>query len=265
MLEAIKSIINRKMNFLEAADIILEDYENNEIMNSLIDDEIADSGEIGSSKDDLKLDDLNNEEVPEASVEDEYEAIMSVPVDTRNNKVITNELDAKLLDEDTNPMDSFLDEHVTNKKIDYYFFLGESEDIFNENKKTFSNNKTRLENYFFIEDVSDMPTMPTADSDSGGAPPPAPDSSSDSSSSDSSSDNKETEVTTAVKEELADDQTSSSDDLSNMDNFGSDSSSDSSSDFSSSSSSSDANKTEKGKELLKQAKKLEDNIIDFFF
>ena len=262
MLEAIKSIINRKMNFLEAADIILEDYENNEIMDSLIDDEIADSGDIGSSKDDLKLDDLNNEEVPEASVEDEYEAIMSVDVDTRNNKVITTELDAKLLDEDTNPMDSFLDEHVTNKKIDYYFFLGESEDIFNENKKTFSNNKTRLENYFFIEDVSDMPTMPTTDSDSSSTPPPAPDSSSDSSSSGSSdsSDNKETEVTTAVKEELADDQTSSSD-LSDMDNFGSDSSSS----FDSSSGSNDANKTEKGKELLKQAKKLEDNIIDFFF
>lgn len=257
MLEAIKSIINRKMNFLEAADIILEDYENNEIMDSLVDDEIADSGDIGSSKDDLKLDD---EDIPDASIEDEYEAIMSVGVDTRNNRVITTELDAKLLDEDTNPMDSFLDEHTTDKKIDYYYFAGEPEDIFHESHKTFSNSKTRLENYFFIEDVSDMPSMPTADSDSSSAPPPAPDSSSDSSGSSDSSDNKETEVTTAVKEELADDQTSSSD-LSDMDNFDSDSSSS----FDSSSSSSDANKTEKGKELLKQAKKLEDNIIDFFF
>ena len=41
MLEAIKSIINRKMNFMETADIILEDFENNDIMDSLTDDEIA--------------------------------------------------------------------------------------------------------------------------------------------------------------------------------------------------------------------------------
>lgn len=282
MLEAIKDIINRKMNFLESADIILEDFENNEIMDSLTDDELADSGDIGSSKDDLKLDDEPEEtvtdsdsnidtniddQVGEISSEDENEAIMSVTMDTRTNKITDLDLDIDSMDEDTNPMDAFLDEHICENRMDYYFFPDSESKALLESSNNYRLSK--LDYYFFASENFNPYFTEAIGEDSGDtgdteadAPPPSPEEA-NTSEAPAEGAEKETEVTTAVKEELADDKTGMSDDTADMDNFGDDSSSTGMDDIGSGDEGSD--KTQKGKELLKQAKKLEDNIIEYFF
>ena len=277
MLEAIKSIINRKMNFMETADIILEDFDNNEIMDSLTDDEIADSGDIGSSKDDLKLDDdseeLSNNDseidtdfVEEVSSEDENEAIMSVTIDTRSNKITDLDLDTESMGEDTNPMDAFLDEHFCENRMDYYFFPNSESKTLLESSNDFR--LSRLDSYFFAsenfnpyftEAIGD--DLGNSSSDAGSEPPPA-----EPPAEGGDSNNTETEVTTAVKEQLADDQTGGTDassDVTDLDNFGDSSGDTGMDDMGTGDEGSD--KTQKGKELLKQAKKLEDNIIEYFF
>lgn len=276
MLEAIKSIINRKMNFMETADIILEDFENNDIMDSLTDDEIADSGDIGSSKDDLRLDDsddnnssdlIDTDSVGEVSSEDENEAIMSVTMDTRSNKITDLDLDTSSMGEDTNPMDGFLDEHMCENRMDYYFFpntesktLLESTDDFRFSKLDYYFFASENFNPYFTEAIGDDLGGGDAPADAGSEPPPEPPA-----EAGNDSNNTETEVTTAVKEQLADDQTGEADastDTADMDNFGDDSTS-GMDDMGTGEEGSD--KTQKGKELLKQAKKLEDNIIEYFF
>ena len=115
MLNALKSIINSKLTFLETADLILEEMDDADIMDDIIDDEIANgSDEIPA-------------EVPEEtssgsiSPEEEDEAIYTFGLDTRSGNLndtilsdfkitVSSGFDDIKEDVDNYQMDGFLDE-----------------------------------------------------------------------------------------------------------------------------------------------------------
>lgn len=286
MLDVIKSIINRKRSFLEAVDLILEDMESDEIVDSLLDDKLTDdssSSEDSSSEDDSEdhfdfgdsgfLDgdssssgssevgdygvdnslDADNS-APEESPDDEISDIFAISVDTRTNTVRDilpvppmNAADAVEGNSDAKLDSGFADECGGNPMDG---FLDESSGIF------FRGSKRR----YFLEgiddgsgsssDSSDVPSMDDSVPDA-----PAPDGDS----------NQESEVTTKVKENISDDSNSDSSSSDSLDSLGDVPSDDSSSSSSSDASSGNAKAKEKLKlisDINKKLFDLRDDIID---
>lgn len=258
MLTAIKSIIQRKKTLLETANLILEDFDNDEILDSITSDQIVGD----QSDDDLRLDDdrpstdsSSSSDSTDYTDDDEHEAIFAVTMDSRTREPLDLG-SSEEIQEDV--MDGFLDESVSKRKLGYYFFAGEGHKGFTESAY-FGNSKNRLQNYYFAEEIgvdigAPEPTAPEAPSPDSGSPdaPSDPNASSDTDTSDQPQP-EETEMTTAVKDQL-----SGSDDenVTDASSYGMDSPM---------GGEGGNDKTEKGKELLKIAKKLEDNIIEYFF
>ena len=265
MLRAIKSIIQRKKTLLETANLILEDFDNDEILDSITNDQIVGD----QSDDDLRLDDdrpdtdSSNDDSSSSNDldstgdytdDDEHEAIFAVTMDSRTREPLDLG-SSEEIQEDV--MDGFLDESVSKRKLGYYFFAGEGRKGFTESAY-FGNSKNRLQNYYFAEEIgvdigAPEPTTPEAPSPDSSSPdaPSDPNASPDA-GTDSQPQPEETEMTTAVKDQL-----SGSDDenVTDASSYGMDSPMGGEGN----------DKTEKGKELLKIAKKLEDNIIEYFF
>ena len=284
MLDVIKSIINRKRSFLEAVDLILEDMESDEIVDSLLDDKLTDdssSSEDSSSEDDSEdhfdfgdsgfLDgdssssgspevgdygvdnslDADNS-APEESPDDEISDIFAISVDTRTNTVRDilpvppmNAADAVEGNSDAKLDSGFADECGGNPMDG---FLDESSGIF------FRGSKRR----YFLEGIddgsgsSDSTDVPSMDD----SVPDAPAADGDS--------NQESEVTTKVKENISDDSNSDSSSSDSLDSLG-DVPSDDSSSSSSDASSGNAKAKEKLKlisDINKKLFDLRDDIID---
>lgn len=229
MLDVIKSIINRKRSFLEAADLILEDMDNDEIMDSLLDDQITsqendtsfnqnnDSVEdsmVGDENDFKEIDDENKlgpigadeaddsmmiKDSDEGSPDDELSDIFAISIDTRTNTITDvlpvppmNAADAMVGDSEAKVDSGFGEESGDLNPMDG--FLDETGIYYRDYE--YAGHKYLFEG---IDDGSggDAPDMGAGD-DVPDAPSPDGESSSDS-SNDSS---EESEVTTAVKQDL---------------------------------------------------------------
>lgn len=285
MLDVIKSIINRKRSFLEAANLILEDMENDEIMDSLLDDKLTgdDSSEedsssseedsgfdtIGDSNDDLSFGDDSDDSGPiaddgiddsmmikddESTPDDEISDIFSISVDTRTNTVRDilpvppmNAADAVVGDSDAKLDSGFANECGDSNPMDG--FLDESGVFY----------RGETAHRFLFEGIDDGSGDSSSDSDS-----PSMDGGDDIPDAPSPDSGEESEVTTAVKQDLEEkDKESeeggdtigddSSDDLGDLG-----SSDDSSSSSSSSGSETNADRKEKIKILDDAIKKISD-------
>ena len=222
MLDVIKSIINRKRSFLEAANLILEDMENDEIMDSLLDDKLTsdDSSEedsssseedsgfdtIGDSSDDLSFEDDSDDsgsiaddgiddsmmiKDDESTPDDEISDIFSISVDTRTNTVRDilpvpmNAADAVVGDSDAKLDSGFANECGDSNPMDG--FLDESGVFY----------RGETAHRFLFEGIDDGSGDSSSDSDS-----PSMDGGDDVPDAPSPDAGEESEVTTAVKQDL---------------------------------------------------------------
>ena len=286
MLDVIKSIINRKRSFLEAVDLILEDMESDEIVDSLLDDKLTDdssSSEDSSSEDDSEdhfdfddggllggdssssgspevgdygvdnsLDADNS--APEESPDDEISDIFAISVDTRTNTVrdILPVPPMNAADAVEGNSDAKLDSGFANECGD-----ANPMDGFLDESGVFYRGETA--HRFLFEGIDDGSGDSSSDSDS-----PSMDGGDDVPDAPSPDTGEESEVTTAVKQDLEEkDKESeeggdtigddSSDDLGDLG-----SSDDSSSSSSSSGSETNADRKEKIKILDDAIKKISD-------
>ena len=224
MLDVIKSIINRKRSFLEAANLILEDMENDEIMDSLLDDKLTDDGSdsldsdssstddgfdtIGDDSGDLSFgDDSEGESIAddgiddsmmikdsdeESSPDDEISDIFAISIDTRTNTVRDilpvppmNAADAVVGDSDAKLDSGFGAESGDMNPMD---------DFFDESSGVFY--RGEVGHRFLFEGIDDG----SGDSSSSNAPDMG--SGNDVPDAPSPDTGEESEVTTAVKQDL---------------------------------------------------------------
>lgn len=281
MLDVIKSIINRKRSFLEAVDLILEDMESDEIVDSLLDDKLTDDGDVpsedssddgedhfefddgGALGDDSEKDssgpvgdygidnsfDADASAPSEESPDDEISDIFAISVDTRTNTVRDilpvapmNASDAIVGDSDAKVDSGFGNESGDVNPMDG--FLDENTGLF------FRGSKRR----YFLEGLDDGSGSSSDDA-------PAMDDSIPEAPSPDGDSNQETEVTTKVKENISDENKDSSSDSSLDADIPSDLGSDSSSDSSSSADSSSSGNA-KAKEKLKLISDINKKLFD---
>ena len=232
MLNALKSIINSKLTFLETADLILEEMDDADIMDDIIDDELANSDNGIPSSDSL---DTSGDSF---SSEEEDEAIYTMGMDIRSNEfkiMVSTGFDD--ITEDANPMDGFLDESYSflNNEPDYSSIYYEG---------------VSIADMCYTEDVGDeIPPIDGGGNNDANSNPPA---------DGSNPPTEETEVTTAVKEELKDN--------ANSENSGEPPAPpDENSSDSPEAPVAGNSKIETGRQIMKQLKKAEDITFDYFF
>lgn len=247
MLNALKSIINSKLTFLETADLILEEMDDADIMDDIIDDEIANgSDEIADGSDEIPAEVPEETSSDSISPEEEDEAIYTFGLDTRSGNLndtilsdfkitVSSGFDDIKEDVDNYQMDGFLDESFTFNSIDYSKYIYEG---------------VSIADMCYTEDVGDeIPPIDdgnSGDANAGGSTPPP-----------NNSAPEETAVTTAVKEELKDSDETPSDDNPPPP--------DSPETPEPPSMNSGVSKIETGRQIMKQLKKAEDITFDYFF
>lgn len=242
MLNALKSIINSKLTFLETADLILEEMDDADIMDDIIDDELANSdSDIPSNiSSDIPSSDSIDTSGDSFSSEEEDEAIYTMGMDIRSNEfkiMVSTGFDD--ITEDANPMDGFLDESYSflNNEPDYSSIYYEG---------------VSIADMCYTEDVGDeIPPIDGGgnnDANVNSNPP----------TDGSNPPTEETEVTTAVKEELKDN--------ANAENNGEPPAPpDENSSDSPEAPVAGNSKIETGRQIMKQLKKAEDITFDYFF